>query len=73
MSRAQDREGFQQPVRLRLIETDIDSLESMLDDLRKELKSMRAVMVGILISVATAAILLALNLGIGAFSQGGKP
>ena len=74
-SRVEARRAFDTPTRLTLVEGDLDGLEGGLGAFREEIagevKSLRTVLIGILISVATAAILLAINVGIGALSQGG--
>ena len=57
-----ERREYEVPVRLSLLEHDQDTLESALKELRNELKAMRTVMVGILISIATASVLLAINI-----------
>lgn len=53
-------------VRLRLIEADLDDIEddfkAGIGELRGELAKIKGVLLGILVSVTTAAILLALNL-----------
>ncbi len=72
MSRAAERAGFTLPVRVRLVEGDVDTLEEgqqamvrAIDNLREstsaEINGLKRVMVGILISVTTASILLAVN------------
>lgn len=68
-SRVLERDGFDDLVRLRLLEGDLDSMSSTLDkafaEFHAELEGMRKVLIGILISVTTAAILLAVNLVVG--------
>lgn len=65
-SRVEARQGADVPTRLRLLETDADSLESDVSSLEqmlnRRLGRQTAVLMGILISVTTASILLALNL-----------
>ena len=67
--RARRRETFDEKTRLRLVETDLDDLESELEagleDFRKELHAMQRVLIGILVSLTTAAILLAVNIALG--------
>lgn len=69
MNRAVDRSSFDDKTRLRLVETDLDSMESELraglDDFRKELHAVQRVLIGILVSLTTAAILLAGNIALG--------
>lgn len=66
MSRSAARSGFDQGVRLQLVEEDVDDLEDELakaiDKLSGELAKIKGVLLGMLISVTTAAILLAVNL-----------
>ena len=66
--RAYNRETFDEKTRLRLVETDLDRLESDLESglegFRKELHAVQRVLIGILVSLTTAAILLAVNIGI---------
>ena len=52
--------------RMLLAEGDMDDHDVVLDELREELKRFRGVMLGMLVSLATAGILLAINLAIGA-------
>lgn len=76
MSRAQDRADFDLSIRLRLLEQDLDQQDEALDKvdgalekMREELKGQSRILIGILVSVATAAILLAVNIAVQA--QGG--
>lgn len=52
--------------RMLLAEGDLDDHDLVLDELREELKRFRGVMLGMLVSLATAGVLLAINLAIGA-------
>lgn len=62
MSRVQERKGFEVPVRVTLLEGDADKGDKALEAFRLELRGIRNVLVGLLVSVSTAAILLAVNL-----------
>lgn len=66
MGRTTQRKGFEHGVRLQLVEEDVDELEDELakaiDKLSGELAKIKGVLLGMLISVTTAAILLAVNL-----------
>jgi hypothetical protein len=62
VSRVQERKGFEVPVRVTLLEGDADKGEDALEGFRLELRGIRNVLVGLLVSVSTAAILLAINL-----------
>ena len=66
MSRTGDRLTYGPEVRISLLETDMDDVDKAMDRLATELKSTRTVLIGILISLATASLLLAVNVGIGA-------
>jgi hypothetical protein len=75
MTRRADRVTYDQPTRIGLLESDADAfadsmvrLETMLDakveELRKTVAGVQKVLIGILISLATASILLAINIGV---------
>lgn len=64
MSRAAARAGFTDKVRLRLLEDDADEHESTMAQVNDRLSKILWAVVGVLISVTTSAILLAINLGI---------
>jgi hypothetical protein len=61
MSRTANRAGFDTPVRLSLVEGDLDTLEEGQEKLVAALEGIRKVLLGVLISVTTASILLAVN------------
>lgn len=65
-SRGEAREGMPEAVRLRLVESDIDDLASELHILNERLTKILWALVGLLISVTTACVLLAINAGVGA-------
>lgn len=52
-------------VRLRLVETDLDSFDGALDRMNDRLTKILWALVGLLISVTTACVLLAINAGVG--------
>lgn len=77
--RQSQRGIFEESVRVSLLETDLDSLERRMDaalkameekvfkeiaELRSEVKSMRTILVGLLISVATGAVMVAINIAL---------
>lgn len=62
MSRIEDRTSFDVPVRLRLLEGDMDKLEERLDTIDARLGKIMAACVGILTSLVVASVMLALNL-----------
>jgi hypothetical protein len=76
MSRQEARKDFDERTRLRLIEGDLDHVdeafdrfarkfEKQLDDTNDRLGKIMWALVGLLISVTTASILIAINLGVG--------
>ena len=66
MSRTGQRREFDSEVRLALLETDADEADTAVDGLRQELKATNRILLGLLVSVSTAAILFAVNIVIGA-------
>lgn len=64
MGRADQRASFDIPVRLRLVESDLDSLDARLDRIDARLGKIMAACVGILTSLVVAAVMLALNLAV---------
>lgn len=62
MSRATDRQAFDELVRVSLLETDMDDIDAEFAKLSDAIDGMRKVLVSILVSTATAAVLLAVNL-----------
>ena len=77
MSRSEDRRGFSDDTRLRLMEGDLDRIERVIreefDELRSEMKlgdsasgkeihAVQRVLIGVLISLTTATFMLAVNL-----------
>ena len=64
MTRVVDRVGQTIETRLWLVEGDLDRNDTALEEIRDELRGMTRVMTGLLVSVATAAILLAINIAI---------
>lgn len=65
MGRVADRSDFDTPVRLRLVEGDLDKADENLAQMNDRIGKMLWALLGILISTTTAAILLALNLAVG--------
>lgn len=76
MSRQEDRKDFDERTRLRLVEGDLDKVdesfnrfaerfEKQLEATNDRLGKIMWALVGLLISVATACIMLAVNLGVG--------
>ena len=66
MSRADTRTHFDTTTRLTLLEADVDELHQAVDNMTGRLDKILWVLVGLLVSVATSCILLAINIGVGA-------
>lgn len=64
MNRAAHRSGMPDKVRLTLVEDDLDKLEAHFVQVEERLSKILWAVMGVLISVATSAILLAINLGV---------
>jgi hypothetical protein len=60
--RAQDRTSYALDTRVSLLEGDLDKQDQQLEDFHSEVRAMRMILVGLLISISTASVLLALNL-----------
>lgn len=65
MTRATARAQFTEKVRLRLVEDDLDEHDAVMAAIGDRLSKILWAVVGVLISVTTSAILLAINLGVG--------
>lgn len=65
-SRTDERKGFQVPVRVQLLEGDMDAHEdhvsAELANFRAKLDRFQGILIGILVTLTTASVLLALNL-----------
>jgi hypothetical protein len=60
--RASRKSEFDQGQRLHLVELDLDAHDERFDELMAKLGRMQGIMLGILVSTTTAALLLAANL-----------
>lgn len=60
--RSQARAGFDMTTRVALLEDDADKMDEAFGDLHADLKAIKNVLIGLLISLSTAAVVLALNL-----------
>jgi tetrahydromethanopterin S-methyltransferase subunit G len=58
-------DGFDVPQRLHLVELDLDAHDEVFQEIRSELGRMKGIMLGILISTTTAALMLAATLAVG--------
>jgi hypothetical protein len=65
MARSEQREPFDQPTRLRLLENDADVFEARFDKIDARLGKIMATCLSILVSLVVASILLAVNLAVG--------
>lgn len=63
--RARRLDRLDQPTRLQLVENDLDDHDEMFRELKSELARIKGIMIGILVSTSTAAIMLAVNLAVG--------
>lgn len=63
--RARRKQEFQEGQRLHLVEMDLDAHDELFEDIRAELGRMKGIMLGILVSTTTAALLLAATLAVG--------
>ena len=68
LPRTEQRRGFQVPVRVQLLEHDVDELESTSEerhkDITERLDKYNARLLGVLCSLVVAVIMLALNLAV---------
>lgn len=64
MTRSQDRVSYPTDIRLSLLEHDVDVFEEHHGELMARLDAMQRLLIGVLVSVATAAILVAINVAI---------
>ena len=62
MSRAQERASESEITRIRLLEADVDEMEHGIARLNDRLARINTTLIGILISLATGAVLLAINI-----------
>ncbi len=64
MTRVEERRDFDIPVRVALAESDLDRNDQGMAHIAAEVKALRNVLVGILVSIATAAVLFAINIAV---------
>ena len=64
MSRARNREGFDERVRITLLEGDMDDTEAEITEMRREFRRLTATIVGAAITLAITAILLGVTLSV---------
>lgn len=64
-SRTDERGDFDIPIRVALVETDLDVFEAHQDRLIEEVVSVKRILIGMLVSITTASVLLAINVASG--------
>ncbi len=62
MSRTGDRSKYPVDFRVDLLERDVDELEEKYEKLSNDMRTARAVQVGMMITITTGSVMLALNL-----------
>lgn len=65
VSRPLNRQDFDLPTRLRLLEVDADNADARMDQIVRELSSFKKVLTGMLVTFTTATVMLAANLALG--------
>mgnify|MGYP001569969006 CR=1 FL=1 len=68
-ARAQERAGFEMATRMQLVERDLDSIESTMRELTHGQRRSQQILMGVLISVATGSILLAINVAVSVITK----
>jgi len=61
ISRSEQRRDFTMETKVRLLESDADTFEATMMEIRHEMAGQTKVMIGILISLVTAALVLTVN------------
>ena len=56
------RQGWPVETHLQALDSDLDTLEVLIQEIRAEVHSMKAVMIGLMVSITSAAVVGALNL-----------
>jgi hypothetical protein len=64
VGRPEQRHHLDHPVRIELVERDVDEVIEQLETLNERLGRMLWAMVGLMVSVTTAAVLLAINIAV---------
>ncbi len=65
MSRRREREGFEVDVRVAMLEKDADKAEDDINGLYREIRRMRNTFLAFVIALATASVMLGINLATG--------
>lgn len=66
-SRYEKRGTFEADIRLRLLEDDADDGETRSRRIEEKVDGMKGILMGVLVTLATASVLLGVNLAMGAF------
>lgn len=67
--RTQERQNFDTPTRICLLETDMDKDDEEKATIRAELKGIGRIMVGLLVALSTTSIMLAANVVLNALGK----
>lgn len=68
MGRVAERSGFPIDARLALLEGDADHQEAEMLNVHSELRAINKTLMGVFVALATAAVLLAINVAVGAMA-----
>ena len=60
-SRTEQRKMFDPPVRLSLLEQDLDNVENWRDSMKEEMRALQSILTKILIALVVASVMLAIN------------
>lgn len=60
-SRTEQRRMFDHPVRISLLEQDLDSVETWRDSMKEEMRALQSILTKILIALVVASVMLAIN------------
>lgn len=58
----ESRDRFDVPTRLALLEGDADRTDDAMEHLKEEMKAQTRILMGVLVAVATSAVMLAINI-----------
>lgn len=60
-SRTEQRKMFDPPVRISLLEQDLDHVETWRDSMKEEMRALQSILTKILIALVVASVMLAIN------------
>jgi hypothetical protein len=69
-SRNEKRAGLADGIRIKLLEDDADDAEAQSARIGEKVDAMKGILTGVLVTLATASVLLGINLAVGAFGVG---